>query len=522
MPLWPSSREIPSTKLHCCSLRLLLRFHKVKASTSYTTSIVNTPLIMRRLLPRTLLRLSQQTARRAISAPLRRPNSTLPPAPSSSDASASSSSDAVVPTTPQIPLTYIDQPAAIPPSFESLRRNVPLKVKERREQWPDHPSFTREPYTDPDVFDVDRSSQKRLPHEMEIQFEHMRSQGFFPGDSAVARTHFIDIMRLWRGRIRGREGQVWDATRKEWQTASRLVFFLEQMKEKGLPLPEAEADGVAGVTPLSDRDVFLAGLITIQQLEDGEINAEAVESVLGVKADEYTFAMHRGQLEYGPKDGSEGITILNEDTFRTYHESLLNWPAIISRYTEQLDAANRQSHRTRVVGHRVYLPNVTIRLTRNFTPPGQPYDPYIATFRIPPSMTKQDLRSYLKAVYNLDVSFVRTVVYWGEVVRDPRNGRRHRQKGGVHNYKKAVVGLYEPFHYPDDVQELRAISRAQGRGDKMYVDRMNSINSSFYIREQRDFRKKLVQAVYKRSSYGHRSKGEGQSRVSTACICWAG
>ena len=379
--------------------------------------------------------------------------------------------------------------------------------------WPDHPSYTREAYTDPEVFDVDRPVQKRMPHDMEIQFEHMRGQGFFPGDPAVARTHFIDIMRLWRGRIRGKEGEVWDATRKEWQTASRFVFFLEQMKAKGLPFPDAVESGVSGVTDLSDQDVFLAGLVTIEQMEAGEVNAETVQSVLGLAADEYTFVMERGQVGYQKKDGSEEMSIVDADTVRTYHDDLFNWPAIIERHADNLQSLDRQAHRTRVVGHRVYLPNVTIKLTRNFTPPGQPYDPYIATFRIPPSMTKQDLRSYLKAVYNLDVSFVRTVVYWGEVVRDQRNGQRHRQKGGEHNYKKAIVGLYEPFHYPDDVKELRAISRAQGRGDQMYIDRMNSLNSTFYIREQKDFRRKLVQAVYKRSSYGHRSKGEGQSRV---------
>lgn len=414
-------------------------------------------------------------------------------------------------------MSYISEPAGIPPSFASLRRNVPLKVKERREQWPDHPSFTREPFTDPEVFDVDRPTSKRLPHEMEIQFEHMRSKGFFPGDPAVARTHFVDIMRLWRGRIRGQEGQVWDAVRKEWQTASRLAFFLEQMDAKGLPFPEAVEKGVVGATELSDHDLFLSGVIPIHKLEAGDVIAEVAERVLGIQANEvneYLFTMMHGKVEYARKDGSEGLLTVDEETLRTHYHTLFDWPKILKRHADELKTAKRQSYRTRVVGHRVYLPNIIVRLTRNFTPPGQPYDPYIATFRIPTSMTKQDFRSYLKAVYNLDVSFVRTVVYWGEVVRDQRNGQRHRQKGGEHNYKKAIVGLYEPFHYPDDVHELRAISRAQGKGDKMYNDRMASINSTFYISEQKAFRRKLIQAVYKRSSYGHRSKGEGQSRVS--------
>lgn len=113
-----------------------------------------------------------------------------------------------------------------------------------------------------------------------------------------------------------------------------------------------------------------------------------------------------------------------------------------------------------LAAHRVYLPNIQIRLMRNHTPPGEPYDPFTATFRIPPSMTKHDLRSYLHAVYGLDVTFIRTDNYVAEVARIGPAGQMRRKAGSAKTYKRAVVGLREPFHYPDDVEELDALIHA--------------------------------------------------------------
>lgn len=131
-----------------------------------------------------------------------------------------------------------------------------------------------------------------------------------------------------------------------------------------------------------------------------------------------------------------------------------------------------------IVGQRIYLPNVQIRLMRNNTPAGQAYDPTIATFRIPPSMTKTDLRSYLSTVYNLPVTFIRTDLYQPPVMRVV-GGNQVRQSGSVKNYKRAVVGLVEPFHYPDDVEELRAKGEEAGVGDKWSKGREDWLNEKF-------------------------------------------
>ncbi|PCH44053.1 hypothetical protein WOLCODRAFT_138759 [Wolfiporia cocos MD-104 SS10] len=111
-----------------------------------------------------------------------------------------------------------------------------------------------------------------------------------------------------------------------------------------------------------------------------------------------------------------------------------------------------------VVGQKVYLPNILFRLVRNHTPPGQAYNPYEATFRIPQSVTKTDVRSYLLAVYGVKTTYIRTDNYVSPVTRDPRtfswtHTKRHR------TYKRAVVGLVDPFYYPLAVEDMNRAER---------------------------------------------------------------
>lgn len=131
----------------------------------------------------------------------------------------------------------------------------------------------------------------------------------------------------------------------------------------------------------------------------------------------------------------------------------LSSPGRIARFVDP----HVQPSAEHLVAQRIYLPNIQIRLMRNNTPAGQQYDPYTATFRIPPSMTKTDLRSYLLAVYGLHVTFIRTDNYIAPVARVGTAFQQKRIKGSQKNYKRAVVGLHEPFHYPDDVAELDAL-----------------------------------------------------------------
>ncbi|KAA1475567.1 mitochondrial ribosomal protein L23 [Dentipellis sp. KUC8613] len=110
-----------------------------------------------------------------------------------------------------------------------------------------------------------------------------------------------------------------------------------------------------------------------------------------------------------------------------------------------------------VVGQKVYLPNIIFRLMRNHTPRGQAYNPYEATFRVPQSVTKTDVRSYLAAVYGVQTTYIRTDNYISPVDRnwDLSWTRTYPAR----TYKRAVVGLVEPFYYPDAVEDMSAEER---------------------------------------------------------------
>lgn len=108
--------------------------------------------------------------------------------------------------------------------------------------------------------------------------------------------------------------------------------------------------------------------------------------------------------------------------------------------------------RVRIVGQRVYLPNFVITFVRNRTPVGKPYNPFEATFRIPKNLTKHDLRSYLFFVYGVKTTYIRTdnpVPTWKRV-----GGTRMKVKKYGTSFKRAVVGLVDPFYPPDMLEDM--------------------------------------------------------------------
>ncbi|KAG6331866.1 hypothetical protein ID866_7222 [Astraeus odoratus] len=139
---------------------------------------------------------------------------------------------------------------------------------------------------------------------------------------------------------------------------------------------------------------------------------------------------------------------------------------------EWLDALNEKRSRLRgvklvekggqkqmeVVGQKVYLPNVIFRMVRNHTPNGQPYNPYEATFRVPQSITKTDVRSYLASVYGVKTTYIRTANYISPL-RRTRMGMR--PVGRHRTYKRAVVGLVDPFYYPLDMEDMDKVAKKE-------------------------------------------------------------
>ncbi len=151
-------------------------------------------------------------------------------------------------------------------------------------------------------------------------------------------------------------------------------------------------------------------------------------------------------FDLGELKDDEGAEIVDEKTARnTWLKNHDEWRSRIRGHTQVLNMPTQPratgetlSSQTTLTpfsdtptasslaAHRIYLPNIQIRLMRNHTPVGEPYDPYIATFRIPNSMTKTDLRSYLFAVYGLQVTFIRTDNYIGEIKRIGPAGQNKR------------------------------------------------------------------------------------------------
>ncbi|KIJ55463.1 hypothetical protein M422DRAFT_24038 [Sphaerobolus stellatus SS14] len=102
-----------------------------------------------------------------------------------------------------------------------------------------------------------------------------------------------------------------------------------------------------------------------------------------------------------------------------------------------------------VVGVRVYLPNVKFYMVRNHTAPGEAYNPWEATFYVPPSFTKMDIRSYLWSVYGVNCTYIRTQI----LLNTERSNLRVRARR-IRAKKRAVVGLVEPFYYPDATEDM--------------------------------------------------------------------
>jgi len=107
-----------------------------------------------------------------------------------------------------------------------------------------------------------------------------------------------------------------------------------------------------------------------------------------------------------------------------------------------------------VVGQKIYLPNIIFRLMRNHTPPGEPYNPYEATFRIPQNITKTDVRSYLSAVYGVRTTYIRTDNYFAPMMHWSRRDDSDRGRRVRKTYKRAVVGLVDPFYYPQAIEDM--------------------------------------------------------------------
>ncbi|KDQ19115.1 hypothetical protein BOTBODRAFT_28606 [Botryobasidium botryosum FD-172 SS1] len=160
----------------------------------------------------------------------------------------------------------------------------------------------------------------------------------------------------------------------------------------------------------------------------------------------------------------------------------------------------------KVVGQRIYLPNIIFRMMRNATPTGKAYNPYEATFRVPPSLTKMDIRSYLSAVYGVATTYIRTDNYISPVRRLPLSAHKARNDTS-RTYKRAVVGLVKPFYHPDLYEDL---------DKKQREDRETSLNDMFYLDQVKEMRRvQLGERMNMREGWSKRGT-EGTNRRKIA------
>ncbi|KAG0029848.1 hypothetical protein BGZ81_003338 [Podila clonocystis] len=91
---------------------------------------------------------------------------------------------------------------------------------------------------------------------------------------------------------------------------------------------------------------------------------------------------------------------------------------------------------------KLYFPSTVLKLVRNG--PQVPAISNILTFRVPPSMNKFDIKSYLANIYQLNILTVRTANMPAKLAGHGGNTILKRQK-----FKKAIVTIDGEFKWPE-------------------------------------------------------------------------
>ena len=95
-------------------------------------------------------------------------------------------------------------------------------------------------------------------------------------------------------------------------------------------------------------------------------------------------------------------------------------------------------------GQKLFFPNIIFRLVRSNLPPNQ------ALFRIPRNVNKLDVKAYLKAIYDVDVTDVRTANYLSKKTTDIKVSTSTRRATSVRTpaFKRAIVTMTKDFVFP--------------------------------------------------------------------------
>ncbi|KIK60488.1 hypothetical protein GYMLUDRAFT_97206 [Collybiopsis luxurians FD-317 M1] len=241
------------------------------------------------------------------------------------------------------------------------------------------------------------------------------------------------------------------------RTASTPLAVRERREKKFGPVPDGETDATPhGLTPSDwaryNRHKALGTLpkITITRRAPAADGGDGKENLI-------TVTEPVSPLEWLKRRNARRSRVRGFKTVRRPVSGIPHKPSL---------ATSVKTHQELLpVGQPVYLPNVIFRLVRNHTPEGQAYNPYEATFRVPPSITKTDIRSYLSAVYGVKTTYIRTDLYYGRLVKRGASHRKERRA-----YKRAVVGLIDPFYYPHRMEDMPESSEERKEREKFIQD----------------------------------------------------
>jgi large subunit ribosomal protein L23 len=230
-----------------------------------------------------------------------------------------------------------------------------------------------------------------------------------------------------------------------------LTGIFRRFYSTGGPPPKAVGAALVSSTPRAVR---------IRRKRFPDLISEAPEgSVLSdVEKTTYDRLKARGELTL---EGPDGLRELSEAEWL----ELANTKRRRVRGTKQVspdsETGSTSLEEAQIVGHRIYLPNIILRLVRNNTPPGEPYNPHEATFRVPQSLTKLDIRGYLLAMYGVRTTYIRTDNRMADIRRDRSTYSMGRWSSPKDTYKRAVVGLKEPFYFPQAREDMNATEREE-------------------------------------------------------------
>jgi len=137
-----------------------------------------------------------------------------------------------------------------------------------------------------------------------------------------------------------------------------------------------------------------------------------------------------------------------------------------------------------VVGKRIYLPNFIMKMVRNGVKPGEAYNPYQATFIVPPGITKNDIKSYLLAVYGVETTYINTEI---PHQKGQQRGQPLAAFNPIPKFKRAIVGLVQPFYYPDDPADM-GVEELQNHEDEQIGQGRNVMQNIRKLSSQKVFR----------------------------------